>query len=708
MTTSADVERAEDPPDWSECRKLAQQLRAAPRGRRVLALTRPRQMHGLLRSRLPLAALLYLASVEGRLIRQGEAFAVLDLPGNAREELPRDTPIKRLDRLDRYWEVLTFGLPPALLLLAALVVALVVPPPLMLPVALALVLAALLWVSGLMTAFIVGQSYCAWRAAERIRNPVQLAAGPLLGQFWSVPICHCPDPAALPDLLLAAHQRAAKLTAKLPTWQRKQLPGWPALLVLRDGCSTDQADQAASDIDGGLVLTETSPRLLLFGNADLELAKRKPSNSPRGISLLLLSAPLAILLSGVLVADRERQACASGCPNGGLTRYGQAVAWMVNQLFLRGDSPGLNPARFDTRILGWCLNVLGPVLAVCVVVAVTRYLAFQRRGVDSVLDLVIDDLAGKRPTIGIVTAVPEELVAVRELLEKPQRAQPGGDFSRYTRGQIPSADPLRPHHVVVTSMVEGGNDRAAAAVAHLVRSFGTVNSVIMCGIAAGIPSPDHPTAHVRLGDIVIGTWEIVDFDHVDEKITGPERRGGMPLPSSILKIPTNELRAKELTGERPWERWLDVSARPTLARYTRPADDTDVLYAGDQSDEIVPHPDRAASEHRAGWPKVHYGRIGSSDRSLRNAKVRDRIAAEHGVLALEMDGKGAGIAAELSGVEWLVVRGISDYGDNHVDPAWRYYPALAAAAYVRALLEELPPRGPRGGHVLTLPDPRPE
>ena len=59
-------------------------------------------------------------------------------------------------------------------------------------------------------------------------------------------------------------------------------------------------------------------------------------------------------------------------------------------------------------------------------------------------------------------------------------------------------------------------------------------------------------------------------------------------------------------------------------------------------------------------------------------------------------------AAEMGGVEWLVVRGISDYGDAHqkdLDPGWRNHAALAAAAYVRALIENLPAREPRGGAV---------
>jgi nucleoside phosphorylase len=52
--------------------------------------------------------------------------------------------------------------------------------------------------------------------------------------------------------------------------------------------------------------------------------------------------------------------------------------------------------------------------------------------------------------------------------------------------------------------------------------------------------------------------------------------------------------------------------------------------------------------------------IGSSDRSLRNVELRDRLAREHDLIAFEMEGKGFGGEAERSDLSWLVVRGISD------------------------------------------------
>jgi nucleoside phosphorylase len=83
--------------------------------------------------------------------------------------------------------------------------------------------------------------------------------------------------------------------------------------------------------------------------------------------------------------------------------------------------------------------------------------------------------------------------------------------------------------------------------------------------------------------------------------------------------------------------------------------------------------------------------IGTSDRSLRDARVRDELAAVHNVLAFEMEARGLSTAAGLAGCEWLVVRGISDYGDRYADATWRRYAAAAAAGYVAALLAATSP-----------------
>jgi nucleoside phosphorylase len=295
------------------------------------------------------------------------------------------------------------------------------------------------------------------------------------------------------------------------------------------------------------------------------------------------------------------------------------------------------------------------------------------------------------PSFGIVTALPEEFVAMRELIDDPRQRNIAGDRADYVLGTIPSRNPARPHPVVLTLLAETGNDAASSGCANLLRSFPSVRCLLMAGIAAGVPNVKDPPRHVRLGDIVAARWGIVEYDSVTETARGPVPRRTFPPASPLLERRARMLDAKELLGQRPWEEWITLGTAK-LTDFTRPPASTDVLYAGDETDIRLPHPDIALTGHRPGWPKVHCGMIASGDRSLRSARRRNEIAeSSPDVRAIEMEGKGIGNTGFSEGVEYLVIRGVSDYGDSHVNPAWRKYAALIAAAYTRALLAECVP-----------------
>jgi nucleoside phosphorylase len=296
-------------------------------------------------------------------------------------------------------------------------------------------------------------------------------------------------------------------------------------------------------------------------------------------------------------------------------------------------------------------------------------------------------------SIGIVTALPIECAAVRLVVDELSQQAAPGDPHHYRSGWLPSSEPGRPHRVVVALQTDDGTRNAAAICAHMARSFPGMGTFIMCGIAGGFPAPGDPQRHVRLGDVVVATKGIVDYDHV-RTVDGVDtlRRPVEGLSKALLRA-DHELEMLQLDGEEPWRAPL-ARAIAHAQRFRRPGAQTDRLVTADGP---VEHPDRRASGHPLGWPRVHRAAVGSADRLLRDAARRDALASRYNIRAVEMEGSGIAVGADLDDRRWFMVRGVADYCDDRTkNDAWHPYAAVAAAAYVRALLARTHPARERG------------
>jgi len=296
-------------------------------------------------------------------------------------------------------------------------------------------------------------------------------------------------------------------------------------------------------------------------------------------------------------------------------------------------------------------------------------------------------LQKRQPTIAIVTALPEEFVAMRSALVDTDVLVVAGDSTVYTIGSIPSNyGDHKIHTVVLVQLKRMGTNSAAVATNSLVRSFPSVAQIVMVGIACAVPYPKDAQKHVRLGDVVISDRRgIVQFDHVTIKGGLESLRDVLPPPSSLMTAALNRLESSLLLGQRPWDRHL-ARLIELLPSFRRPSD-PDVLYS--QEGDEIPHPtdsERLLSD----GPRIFRGLIGSSNSLLRDSKYRDELAETYDLRAIEMESSGIAEATWQHERSYLVVRAACDYGGSRKNDAWHRYAAAVAASFARSIIQELP------------------
>ncbi|KAJ9650858.1 hypothetical protein H2198_009845 [Neophaeococcomyces mojaviensis] len=116
------------------------------------------------------------------------------------------------------------------------------------------------------------------------------------------------------------------------------------------------------------------------------------------------------------------------------------------------------------------------------------------------------------------------------------------------------------------------------------------------------------------------------------------------------------------------------------ATYANLKCDEDHLVTRERSESIV---SRSASSDNAASsmvPRLHFGLIASSD--IKSAQHRDQIAAKEQVIGFEMEGAGV-----WDNFPTIVIKGVCDYADSHINKKWQKYAAVAAAVCTNGILE---------------------
>ena len=151
---------------------------------------------------------------------------------------------------------------------------------------------------------------------------------------------------------------------------------------------------------------------------------------------------------------------------------------------------------------------------------INSQLKYPQRG-----EQLISNQPTSRPEIGIITALPKEYAAVQKTLENTQKVSFSGQGRgrQYLLGEVSINNEEK--HAVVLCLASMGNNAASIRASSLLNHFPYLKSIIMVGIAGGIPHPREPEDHVRLGDIVISNEKgVIQYDFSKETITDTTHR----------------------------------------------------------------------------------------------------------------------------------------------------------------------------------------
>jgi nucleoside phosphorylase len=308
-------------------------------------------------------------------------------------------------------------------------------------------------------------------------------------------------------------------------------------------------------------------------------------------------------------------------------------------------------------------------------------------------------------TVGWICAISTEYVAAQAFLDEkhegPEYVSPN-DNNDYTLGRVGR------HNILIAVLPDGeyGTSSAASVARDMLHSFPNIRLGLMVGIGGGAPSRRND---IRLGDIVVsaphnGKSGVFQYDFgktIQDQIFRPA--GFLNQPPMVLRTAVNGLKAQYESEGHQLEEVINsiLERKPRLRKkYKRPDLSSDRLYqsgvvhppnneascaavCSDDPSSLILRPERAEDEDN---PAIHYGLIASANQLMKDASVRDTLAAEKDVLCFEMEAAGL-----MNHFPCLIIRGICDYSDSHKNKEWQGYAAMVAAAYTKDLLCRIPP-----------------
>jgi adenosylhomocysteine nucleosidase len=253
---------------------------------------------------------------------------------------------------------------------------------------------------------------------------------------------------------------------------------------------------------------------------------------------------------------------------------------------------------------------------------------------------------GRAAPIGLICAIPQELIELRAALEHDQRAEIGR-FA-FDRGRLDG----RP-----VVLAEAGIGKVnTAAVATLLAVHCHARILVFSGVAGGLDPA------LRIGDLVIATRAIQhDCGVIEDERLQPYQAGHVPFFNP--------------TGE------LGYAVDAALLARVR-----------ERLEGLVLAPLSVLAGGQGRRPQLVYGTILAGDQYIHCEATRVRLQRDFAAQAVAMEGGALAQVAERIGVPWLEIRALSDLAgkDSRFDfAAFVHEVAASSARILRRLLPVL-------------------
>jgi len=270
-------------------------------------------------------------------------------------------------------------------------------------------------------------------------------------------------------------------------------------------------------------------------------------------------------------------------------------------------------------------------------------------------------MVSKKIDIGIITALPDiELPAILKAFDiHPHRKEDElAEGYRYWLSSFESSRLNRELTVAITSIGTAGNISSVAATNQLIQKF-KPDLLLFVGIAAGLEEK------VKLSDVV-----------VSENVFGYEM--GRLIPDGM------ELRPKY--EHPPHDILQDVYFFNQQVDHSILISFFNKLQNTLTSDQLPPNESTPI-------PKIHKGAIASGEKLFADGSLSEiRTKHDERIRAGEMEGIGFSSESERKRIPWLVIRGISDFGnpltkEGRLKDKYHYTASNSAATWARLFLQ---------------------